>query len=223
MGRVLVIAAHPDDEVLGCGGTICRHVAQGDDVGIIFLTDGEGARAKATAASIVHRSHAATDACRIMGATILAARDFPDNGMDRLALIDIIHSIEDDAIAFNPDIVYTHFAHDLNCDHAIARNVTMTIFRPQPKRPRPNIFGFQIPSSTGWQGAEASQFNPAHFVDITDYTATKMEALRCYDSEMRPSPHVRSYEGVDVRDRAMGMLVGVSAAEAFVVERQFMR
>ncbi len=221
--RVLVIAAHPDDEVLGCGGTLCCHTARGDDVAVMLLTNGEGARAGASDENIAQRARAAESACEVIGATLLSSQDFPDNGMDQVALIDIIRSIEADALRHAPDIVYTHCAYDLNRDHRIAREVALTIFRPQPSAPRPSIYAFQVPSSTGWQGAGAAQFTPAHFVDISAVVDQKRQALACYDAEMRATPHVRSYEGIETRDRATGMLIGVPSAEAFVVERQFMR
>lgn len=222
--KVLVIAAHPDDEVLGCGGALCRHADQGDEIGIIFLTNGEGARGEVVSGeAIEHRARSAEGAAKVLGARLLLHCDFADNALDGMPLLKIIQEVEDVALSFAPDVVYTHFVHDLNRDHRAARDVAMTIFRPQPESTVRVIYGFAVPSSTGWQGAAAPAFNPAHYCDIAAVHSRKMKALACYESEMRPPPHIRSMEAITALDTANGMMVGMDKAEAFVIERQIWR
>lgn len=217
--KVLVLAAHPDDEVLGCGGTIARHVANGDRVGVIFMTNGEGARPHASQNEARARASASSAANAALGSMILSHLDFPDNAMDSVPFLDLVRGVEAAALAYQPDIVYTHFAHDLNKDHALTRDVALTIFRPQPQAPKTTIYGFQVLSSTGWQGAARPGFTPNHFSNITGFSDIKMRALACYNDEMRLSPHVRSHEAVTACDTFFGHMVGCAAAEAFVLER----
>lgn len=216
--KILLVVAHPDDEVLGCGATVARHVRRGDEVHLLVLADGETSRAQA---DLDHRSSALAKSCQTLGIKAHRQESFPDNQLDRVPLIDVVRKVEAQVRALRPDLVYTHFAHDLNVDHRVAHAAVLTACRPQPGATVREIRCFEVVSSTHWIGAQASAtFNPNLFVDVSETLAIKLEALRHYDAEMRPWPHQRSYKGLEVLAQFRGASVGVEAAEAFVVERR---
>ena len=207
--KVLVVASHPDDEVLGCGGTIAKHVANGDEVSVLIMTQGrEGGEIP----------DAAEAANSILGATFLWLDDYPDNKMDTIPLLDVVKSVEYFIDNLKPDIVYTHHAGDLNIDHRITHQAVMTACRPLPGCSVKTILCFEVPSSTEWgQG-----FEPNWFVDITEFEflGKKYDALDAYGSEMRDFPHPRSHRAVLNLGRLRGATVGVEMAEAFMVARR---
>lgn len=216
---VLVIVAHSDDEALGCGGTIARHAREGDEVHLVILTDGVGARQTTNGDNAASRRQKACDeAARILGIKSVMQFNFPDNQMDSIPLLSVTRQIETVAKNVQPDIVYTHHSGDLNIDHQICNRAVLTTFRPFPGQTARAIFGFEVASATGWLPGGA--FEPQHFVDITETIEIKMAALRAYSDEMRESPHVRSYDALQALARWRGALVGVNAAEAFYVLRQ---
>ena len=218
MNTVLVIAAHPDDETLGCGGTVARHVDAGDHVKVIFVSDGVSSREdKITAKS---RQAASRRACQILGAEIAVFFDFPDNQLDTVPLIEIVKKIENKITTIRPRIVYTHHPFDLNVDHSLVYRAVMTACRPQPPCSVEEIYTFEIPSSSDWLPFGGTKsFTPNLFVDISTTISKKLAALSEYDVEMRPFPHSRSYENIENLARFRGATVGLEAAEGFVVER----
>jgi LmbE family N-acetylglucosaminyl deacetylase len=222
--RVLVIAAHADDEALGCGGTLALHASRGDEVRALFMTDGVGARAAAEDAAARQRREAASAALACVGvrdATFLA---LPDNQMDGLSLLEIVRQVEPVIAAFRPDVVYTHHFADLNVDHRLAHQATMTALRPQPGALAPTILCFEVPSSTEWQTPSAqTAFIPNWFQDISGTFDRKIAALKFYAEEMRAWPHSRSIEAVTHLARWRGASVGVEAAEAFMLARHIAR
>ena len=218
--RVLVVAAHSDDEALGCGGTIARNAAEGDIVHVIFLTNGVGARGVDTVDTrAADRRHAAERALAVLGVTSSSHFDFPDNGLDNVSLLDIVQAIEPVIADFKPDTIYTHFAHDLNVDHRICHQAVLTACRPQPSHPVRAIYEFEVASSTEWSFSETT-FHPQHFVDISQHFDTKLRALSEYAEELRPPPHPRSDVSIEALARWRGANVGCAMAEAFRVVRQ---
>lgn len=216
--RVLVIAAHPDDEALGCGGTIARHADSGDDVYALFMTDGVGARGAKQDKSA--RRKACDQAAKILGVKKTFHENFPDNAMDTVSLLSITKSIEKIIKQINPSVIYTHHAGDLNIDHGITARAVMTACRPVPGSNIKSIYGFEILSSTEWAAPSAANtFLPAHFVNIEKYFPAKMKALTSYAMEMRPFPHARSYESVEALGALRGTQAGFKKAEAFSVLR----
>lgn len=220
-----MVAAHPDDEALGCGGTLAKHAEAGARVAALFLTDGVGARGAKSAAAAARRE-AMNEAAAILGIETTRCLDFPDNALDTVGLLSVTRAIE----AFceeegTPAIVYTHHRGDLNVDHQIAHRAVLTCFRPQPDRQVEEIRTFETPSSTGWFGAEApgEGFAPCHFEDVASTLDKKLRALDAYAAEMRPWPHARSREAVEHLARHRGSLVGVEAAEAFGLEFRLVR
>ena len=219
METVLIVAAHPDDEVLGCGGTIARHVHQGDDTHVIFMTDGVGSRSPASKLAKKSRADSAKAALKILGVDQVYFFDFPDNGMDSIPLLNIVKRLEKLASKINPSVVYTHHYGDLNVDHRITNQSVLTCFRPEPGNPVKKIFGFEIVSSTEWNDPHLGPFLPTHFVDIVGFQDIKMEALRAYEEEMRNYPHSRSHEHLLALTKHRGAGIGLNYAEAFTVIR----
>lgn len=216
---VLVVAAHADDEALGCGGTIARHVAEGDVVHAVFLADGVSSRQGADAHELVQRLAAAEKARQVLGIATITFLGLPDNRLDSLPLIEVIQPLEYTIRQINPQTIYTHHYGDLNVDHRIAHQAVMTVCRATPESSVKEILAFEVMSSTEWSSVGLAPFLPSLFVDISTYMAIKLQALDAYALEMRSAPHSRSLEHLNVLVRHRGHSVGVDAAEAFMVMR----
>lgn len=219
---VLVVAAHPDDEALGCGGTIARHAAAGDEVVVAFIADGVTSRDPAAdhAPEIARRRDAARAAAAILGVADVHFGDLPDNGLDTVGLLTIAQAVEALIRDASPEIVYTHHAHDLNVDHRLVHEAVLTAARPQPGSGITTVLAFETTSSTEWRSPQSvPAFSPDWFVDITDTLALKLQALDAYAEEMRPWPHPRSREAVTHLAHWRGSTVGRVAAEAFALAR----
>ena len=222
--NILVLAAHPDDEVLGCGGTIARHAGEGDAVHIVIAAEGALSRAAGTRADVAKLQAAARRAGRVLGVRSVSFLGFPDNRMDTVALLDVVQAVEAVARRVRPSRVYTHHAGDLNVDHRRLHEAALAAFRPLPGKPAAELLFFEVPSSTEWQApGGAAAFTPAWHVDIASTLRKKIAALRCYASEMRPFPHPRSMEAVEHLARWRGACAGVQAAEAFMLGRMVER
>jgi LmbE family N-acetylglucosaminyl deacetylase len=226
---ILVLAAHPDDEVLGCGATIARHARQGDQVHVVILAEGATSRdtqrvreSRASELSVLAQS--AHIAREILGATSLTLHDLPDNRLDSIDLLDIVKMVEGHIQAVTPDTVYTHHSGDLNIDHRRIHEAVVTACRPQPGFPVETILFFEVSSSTEWQLPGSSQpFLPNWFVDVSDTIDLKLKALDSYNSEMRTWPHPRSQQAVENLARWRGSSVGFMAAEAFMTGRHLVK
>jgi len=199
MNKVLVVAAHADDEILGCGGTMAKHADAGDDVAVLFMTDGVGARPNGCSEDdVTIRESAAIKALNTVGARLLGRLDLPDNSMDLLARIEIIQLLEPFIQSFQPNIIYTHHGGDLNVDHRRVLEAVLTACRPQPSVRVDEIYSFEVASSTAWYGSSLAEgFEPHCYVDITDQLERKLEALQAYQQEMRDFPHARSLKALE--------------------------
>ncbi len=218
---VLVVAAHPDDEVLGCGGTIARHVAAGDRVEVAFFTDGVGARYQAGGPACekdeLIRNEAARRAAAILGMASPICFGFPDNRLDAVDLLDLVKAVEHVGRRCRPSIVYTHWIGDLNVDHRLVYQAVMTALRPMADCPVMQIRSFEVPSSTEWGDRGVTPaFRPNLYVGIDKFLEVKRRALDAYDRELRPFPHPRSYQAIEALARWRGAESGMLAAEAFV-------
>ena len=223
MPGCLVIAAHPDDEVLGCGGTIARYADAGVPVQVAFLADGVGARGDSTPdrEALQARRAAAHKACTLLGAAVPVFDDFPDNRMDTVPRLEITRRVEALIAAHAPTTVLTHHAGDVNIDHRRVHEAVVTACRPQPGHPVQTLLFFEVASSTEWQPpGSAPAFQPNWFVDITATLERKREALAAYKEEMRAWPHARSIEAVTHLARQRGASIGREAAEAFMLGRE---
>ena len=227
MSSVLVVVAHPDDEVLGCGGTIARYARDGRPVHVAMLADGIGARLPNAAltsaddtAALQRRRAAAEQAGAILGVASTTFGDFPDNRMDTVPLLEIARAVEHLVAMYQPAIVLTHHAGDVNIDHRRIHEAVVTACRPQPGHPVRTVLTFEVASSTEWQfPASAPVFAPSWFVDISDTLEVQQAALAAYVDELRPWPHPRSPEALRDRARWRGASIGVEAAEAFMLGR----
>ncbi len=217
--RILVVAAHPDDEALGCSGTMARHIAEGDQVSVIFMTNGVGSRG-ANAREKEERLSAAARAASVIGADLAGKYDFPDNQMDSVPLLEIIQDIESNINNIRPEIIYTHHHGDLNVDHRITHQAVMTACRPQPERCVKEIYSFEVLSSTEWQVPGLQSFTPNVFIDITPYIEIKKNVLDIYSDEMRRPPHSRSIDNIIRTNAVRGNTVGIEYAEAFELLRK---
>jgi LmbE family N-acetylglucosaminyl deacetylase len=221
MSRVLVVAAHPDDEVLGVGGTIARHASLGDEAFILIL--GEGVMSRGVkgedgeqALAGLHRSAAL--AAGILGAELLDVVGLPDNRMDGVDLLDVVKHVEAAIEQVKPEIVYTHHGGDLNVDHQVTSRAVITACRPLPSSTVRRLYAYPTLSSTEWASAGMnSGFCGERYVDISGFLDAKLRALREYQGELRPFPHPRSIEAVEAQARVFGSTIGVPAAEAFKV------
>lgn len=222
MKSILVVAAHPDDEVLGCGGYIANQVWSGDEVFVTFLSDGVTSRqGNLGLQEIESRRNAARLASKVLGASDVSFGDFPDNKLDAVPLLEIIKSIEAVVERVRPQIVLTHFGGDLNIDHRIVNQAVLTACRPVPKQGVKEILFFEVPSSTEWQvPIEGEAFTPTWFEDISETLETKIKALTIYEHELREWPHPRSVKAVEHLAHWRGASCGVDAAEAFVLGRR---
>jgi LmbE family N-acetylglucosaminyl deacetylase len=217
--NVLIIAAHPDDETLGMGGTIHKMSLLNSRVKVIFLSDGVSSREEVRE-SLESRRTAATNALKHLNCTDVLFYDFPDNSMDTVPFINIVKTVEENIDLFKPTVLFTHFPYDLNVDHRITSQACLVAARPKVNHKIKSFFYFEVQSSTEWNFG-GTQFTPNLFVDITDSSESKVKALREYEVEIEDFPEARSYAGLEARNTVRGVTVGVSSAEAFQVA--FMR
>jgi LmbE family N-acetylglucosaminyl deacetylase len=221
---VLVVAAHPDDEVLGCGGTMARLANEGQEVRIAILAEGMTSRyqerEQANQKQLDHLHSNAQQAADKVRAKELVLCKLPDNRLDTVPLLEVVKVVEDLIEKFNPAVIYTHHPGDLNVDHGVVHRAVLTATRPIPGQRVREIYAFEVPSSTEWafQRLEPS-FRPSVFVDISATLETKVSALACYDTETRKFPHPRSPEAVRAIAMRWGSVAGFQAAEAFELIR----
>jgi LmbE family N-acetylglucosaminyl deacetylase len=221
---ILILAAHPDDEVLGCGGTIAKLVDEGATVNVAFMADGVFSRVGEESVQqleLTARRKAAQRACAMLGVKSVSFGDFPDNRMDTIPLLEITQAVEALIVKHQPEMVFTHHAGDVNIDHRRLHGAVVTACRPQQGHPVKTLLCFEVPSSTEWQlPGSAPAFIPNWFVDISTTLDRKLGALEAYADELRIWPHPRSLQGVECLAHWRGATVGVDAAEAFILGRQ---
>jgi len=224
--NILVVAAHPDDEVLGCGGTIARHAENGDRVHILIVAEGLTSRQEercrsAMGIQLSDLKSAAWKAKEILGAADVELLDYPDNRLDSVDILDIVKEIEKRIKVIQPSTVYLHHSGDVNIDHHILHRAVITACRPTPKHCVKRLLAFEVPSSTEWQTiGSGKSFTPNWYVSIEDQMKKKLSALNEYSTEMKEWPHPRSLEAVKHLAHWRGSQVGYVAAEAFLLLRQ---
>ncbi|MDQ1484453.1 MAG: hypothetical protein QOJ62_146 [Actinomycetota bacterium] len=216
--NVVVVAAHPDDEVLGAGATLARHVREGDDVHAVVLSD--GARSRYEGHMIDELRASGVAAARHIGFASVRFDEFPDQRLDQVAIVDLTQHVESVFNDLEPHVVYTHFRGDVNADHALVAQAVWTACRPYRMPTLQLIAAFETPSSTEWASTvDGAAFRPTLFVDVTTTIDSKLSAMACYASETREYPHPRSLRALRERASYWGSVVGVLAAEPFLILR----
>jgi LmbE family N-acetylglucosaminyl deacetylase len=222
--NVLVVAAHPDDELLGCGGTAARLAREGHAVYIAIL--GEGLTSRTTQRADVAPSalkdlgSCSQRVADLLGVKELSLHGLPDNRFDTLPLLDVIKIVEGLIARWRPAAIYTHHGGDLNVDHQVVSRAVLTATRPIENHPVRELYMFEIASSTEWAFQQLSPvFKPNVFVDIEATLSLKLEGMRLYESEAREYPHPRSAEALRAIAQRWGSVAGLKAAEAFEAVR----
>jgi len=233
--NILVISPHPDDEVLGMGGTILKHAKNGDKVTVAYMTTGITSRRSSNyenamsyqsdqkQKSIMRKQISelrkdAEKSCKLLRVKKTVFFDFPDNELDTVPLLKIIKNIENLIKETKPDRVYTSHYGDLNIDHKIVFEAMLTACRPG-KFPVKEIMCFEIFSSTDW--AFSYEFKPNYFIDIKNELSYKTKAMQKYKYEIKKFPHPRSTENITNSAQIWGSVSGLKSAEAFQLIRKF--
>ena len=219
---VLIVVAHPDDEVLGCFGTVARLIKEGYEAYTLILGEGKTSRDESRIVEnkkdeLEILNQEIIEANKIIGIKKVFIETFPDNRFDSVDLLDIIKAISKVKEEINPDIVFTHYEHDLNIDHQITYKAVITATRPMVDECVKEIYSFEILSSTEWN--YPLSFSPDTYFDISDTIDLKLDAMKKYDSELCNYPHPRSLEGIELNAKYQGMRVGKEYVESFKVIR----
>ena len=232
--NILIIAAHPDDEVLGMGGTIAKHTSQHDTVSIIYMATGITGRRELSESEYEIKNipkkiqedwqqeigklrQDANKSARLLKVKNVKFFDFPDNEMDGIHLLKVVKVIEKEIKSAKPDRIYTNHYGDLNVDHKVVYNATLVACRPT-NFPVKEILSFEVLSSTEW--GYPYNFNPNYFINVEKYVGEKIKAMKLFESEIRKFPHPRSPENIEHVVRRWGSVSGFKAAEAFELIRR---
>ena len=223
MRKILVIAAHPDDEVMGLGGTIARFSDEGVECHLLIVTDGSSAQYRASdhLQDIIDAKKEETKNCaNVLGFKSIHYGELPDMRLDKTLHIQINQVIEKVIDEVRPDTVFTHFWGDVNRDHQEVYKSTLVVVRPVKGQVVKELYCYKVPSSTEWTPNKAdTMFMPNYFVNIEKYAEQKYKAFSCYSTELREYPHPRSVQHLREIDTAAGLRVGLLAAEEFVMLR----
>jgi LmbE family N-acetylglucosaminyl deacetylase len=227
--KMLVIAAHPDDEVLGAGGVIANRTRQGWEVCVVWMTSGVAGRygsplqdSPDVLGQQKKLSAESRQALKALGVQRHFNLNFPDNRLDIVSKMDMTQALSKIVQTFKPKVVLTHHHGDYNWDHTLTFAAALMACRPNPGDFYPEeIYAFEVLSSTerSYQTAQAV-FTPNYFEDISRTIGQKKRALAAYCSEIRPYPHPRSQKGVEILAQKRGLEVGLRYAEAFQLIRK---
>lgn len=220
--KILIVAAHPDDEVLGCFGTVARMIEEGCEAYTLILGEGKTSRGDSRDVSARGDEIAALNnemklANNLIGINKVFTAGLPDNRFDSVDLLDVVKAVLTVKEEIKPDIVFTHYANDLNIDHRVTYNAVLTACRPMENETVKEIYSFEVLSSTEWN--YPLTFSPDIYFDISGSIFKKKEAMALYGSEIRDFPHPRSVEGIELNARWHGMRTGLAYAEAFKTVR----
>jgi N-acetylglucosamine malate deacetylase 1 len=218
MSRVLVFAAHPDDEVLGMGGTIAVHVDRGDDIRIVVVTDGSSTQYPGDAGIRARKKEEALRAAEELGVTDYVHLDLPDMRLDTLPHVEVNAVVEEHVRNFAAERVYTPHP-DVNRDHRALFDSVAVATRPVPEQTVRRLYTYAPTSSTEWTPAALNWFVPNWFVEITGTIERKVAAFMHYETERRDYPHPRSERAIRAAAEFHGSSCGRELAEPFVLVR----
>ena len=224
MEKILVVAAHPDDELLGLGGTVRRLANAGKEIHAVILAEGITSRSdkrdEADQKELLELKEDAKRAAEIVGYQSIEFCGFPDNRMDEVDLLDIIKVVSKYVEKYQPDTIFTHHHGDLNIDHRCTCEAVLTACRPVGDYGVKRIYAFETPSSTEWNYIYEKPFTPNVYFDVTDTLEAKVRGMDCYRSESTVYPHPRSSEALRALGKYRGSNVGFEMAEAFMLLRE---
>jgi N-acetylglucosamine malate deacetylase 1 len=215
--KILIVAAHPDDEILGCGGTMIK-LKNTNDINVVFMTDGISARGVNDSKKKLRRKDC-DDLFKYLKLKKPTFFDFPDNKMDEVPLLKIVKKLENLIQNIKPKTIFTHYSDCLNIDHKITSQAVMTACRPLKDSSVKKILSFEILSSTEWAKFKNRGFEPNYFVDISSQFKKKIAAMKFYKKELRKYPHSRSLKAIEALARFRGVSSGVDFAEGFYLNR----
>jgi len=210
--KVLIISSHPDDEVLGCGGTIRNFASQGISVYVLLLTC--GAESKKNLKEDCLKAH------KILGTREVFFEGFPNQLLDTVPILKINETIEKYLAKINPEIVFTHHYGDINRDHKIAFESTFVAVRPLFPAKVKKLYSYFVASSTEWNACPKNAFIPNTFIDIQKSLDYKIRAMKCYKTEYRDYPHPRSAKSIKLYANYWGIIAGLKFAESFLMLRE---
>lgn len=216
--KILIIAAHPDDEILGCGGTILKYKEE-KNIKIIFLTNGVSSRSK-NKKDIDKRKKECLKLFKYLNIEKPVFLNFPDNQLDKIPLLRIVKKIEKIIKNYKPKIIFTHFENCLNIDHQITYKAVITACRPLPSSSVKEILSFEVLSSSDWAIFQKKQFQPNYFVKIDRQIKEKLKCLKFYKSELKKYPHSRSLNAIEALAKIRGSSSGNKFAEGFIIIRK---
>jgi LmbE family N-acetylglucosaminyl deacetylase len=236
--NILVLAAHPDDEILGMGGLLKKISKNDHEIKVVFLATGITARRSnnynnSSTYNVNNKlehnmknqindlQKDAKKALSILGIKNIQFENFPDNEMDTISNLEITKKIEKIINEFNANIIYTHSQHDINIDHRQIYDATITATRPKKDSNVKEVISFEVPSSTEWYFPQ--KFSPNIFVDISKELKFKLKAMQAYKNELEDFPHPRSLEALEIIAKRWGTVSGFNAAEAFYLVRNLIK
>lgn len=220
MNKILIVAAHPDDEVLGCAATVAKMVKEGCEAYTIILSAGKLSRGKVPKKELELLKDEMMEANKLIGVKKVFQFDFPDNAFDSVPMLDIVQSIEKIKNEIKPNIIFTHHFGDINIDHRITHNAVLTATRPMKDETVKSIYSMEVPSATEWNSyTNQTVFIPNIFFDVTDTIDIKVNAMKIYSSELKEYPHLRSLRYIKELARMNGIKVGLDYSENFQLIR----
>ncbi len=219
--KCLIVAAHPDDEVLGCFGTAAKLIRQGWAVYTLILSGGKTSRGTVDPQEIATLRDEMRQANALIGISGVSQADFPDNAFDSVPLLEIVKRIEQKISDVKPEMIFTHHIGDMNVDHQIAHKAVLTATRPMKNETVKAIYSMEIPSSTEWNSFNpVTAFVPNVFSDISETVDLKVQSMSLYQSELRDYPHPRSLQHIKELAKVNGTKVGLEYSENFMLVRR---
>ncbi len=218
--RILVVAAHADDEILGCGGVMSKFSKLGDEIYTMILGEGKTSRDGYGVSEIDILNEEIRKANAVVGVKEVFTADFPDNAFDSVALLKLVKKVDEIKNKVKPEIIFTHHIGDINIDHQITHKAVLTATRPMLNECVKEVYSYEVPSSTEWNSySRETVFVPNVFFDITDEIDAKVAAMAEYKSELREYPHPRSLRHIKELANVNGTKVGLKYSENFALVR----